>query len=355
MNRQLLGVVLLAGVLMASGCVPQEEEADQGPGPDNGCGFVGEEGGCDDPAPQPDAVLPDPEPEVVEPTCTYPEGAPLRPTFGQTMPALTWNTAYLGDGSATKLSLEEVFCNEEDFGHIDTILFVVGAGWCPACPQYAAYVDSVYDTLESEGVMLIWYEAEDRQYNPSSSQESNATITRYLGPDSIGYRVGDDDTLPNANVIRNNRLVQAFPTQFMVRKTDMKIIAASTNSELLLPIVQIARHPEANWDDASNNIIEWEAGTTCETDVDCDTGTLIPYCFPHRDQNNQLTGWNHGYCSGLDCADDAACGEGGICAPVDSSGLTACFKGCDTEDQCRPGYACGPLSGALGPKACIPN
>ena len=355
-------VVLSLSLLLSLGaCVTEGlEEAPTTP-VDDGCGFVsdgflgdcGETPDPDEEAPDPEEVIPE-EPEVEE--CIYPASNSTRPALGSVIPALSWPSAVNGDGSVTPFSLEEFHCDER-FAQYETILFVVGAGWCPACPQYAAYVNTVKDVLEAEGTLLVWYEAEDRSYNLSTSQQSHETITRYLGSNGPGIRVGDKDTLPNAGMVRSNRLVQAFPTQFMVRRRDMKIIAASTTSQFGLPIIQVARYPEADWADPGNNTLDTNVGHTCATDVDCDTGTLLPYCFPSRDENNRTTGWFGGYCTGLTCATDAACGEGNICAPL-QEGLKGCFQGCDQEAEdtgCRPGYACRSVSGLLGPAGCVPQ
>ncbi len=362
MKWKLFGLGMALGALL-TGCVAEPEE-DQAPVDiPEGCGFVSDGfiGDCNspeanpEPAPeaQPEAQ---PEEEPVDPLadCQYPTGS-ARPTFNQVMPELSWETAILEDGTVGTLSMKEVYCSER-FAHINTLLFVVTAGWCPSCPQYAQYIDGIKEGLEEAGVLLVWLEGEDRNYNLSTSAQANASIKRYIGDSNIGVRVGDADTLPTPGAVRNNRLVQAFPTQFIVRKRDMKIISASTNSDLLLPVLQIARYPEANWSDPTHNVLPTNVGDPCTSDVDCDAGTLITQCIQPRDENGQPTGWTGGYCTGLTCADDSACGEGGLCVEVER-GLTACFKGCDKQAEdpgCRGGYSCRPAAGILGPTACVP-
>ncbi len=47
-----------------------------------------------------------------------------------------------------------------------------------------------------------------------------------------------------------------------------------------------------------------------------------------------------GYCSSLDCVEDAQCGKGGTCIPT--MGRTRCYKGCTKTSDCREaeGYTC---------------
>ncbi len=371
-NKKLL-TLLIAALAMSLTACGADEESNEG---DCSGGFVSED--CpeddanndddqdddddddndDDDDDDDDDVNNDEEPpEDPYADCQYPEGAPAKPTYGEVMPEIHWEGAYLGDGSRVDFGLKELYCDSK-YDNIETIVFVVGSGWCPNCPAYAQYVTEIYDRLAAEGVFLIWFEAENRNFEPSTHDEIQESMTRYIGPGGPGIRVGDAETLPTPQVLRNNPLIQAFPSQFIVRKRDMKIIGASVNETTFLPLMQYARYPEADWDAPGVNTNPESIGNFCQVDADCDTNTLPPYCFEARDANNEFTGWAGGYCIALNCADDAACGEGNVCVPLGEDGTTGCFKGCtnDTEEtDCRAGYRCGPVAGVFGPKACIPR
>lgn len=298
--------------------------------------------------------------EIEEPACAYPADAAPRPIFGRTLPPMKWNLAITADGQNTLLDLEQVYCDPQ-FENIETIVFIFSATWCPNCPSYVkGYVQPLLPELQNENAMVVWVKAQNNDFEPATSQTSFASFNRYFAGDNTGvhgYFVGEANNVSEVTWA-NNALVNAFPSQVIVRKSDMKIIATSSQSEYLLPLLQVARHPEADWTDASNNVLPANIGTPCANDIACDSGTLLPYCFTANDpQSGQPTGWIDGYCSGLTCASDAACGEGNICATVTSDGLTACFKGCAPETattDCRAGYACSPLGGPGTPNACQP-
>lgn len=94
-----------------------------------------------------------------------------------------------------------------------------------------------------------------------------------------------------------------------------------------------------------------EAGTlgaACFNGGDCDSGTCL----------TNLVG---GYCSVLDCAGDAECGNG-RCLPLqdtpEGSGdvaADACFRNCTNDDNCRYGYRCVDPDGEGGACRPVPN
>lgn len=272
------------------------------------------------------------------------------------MPELSWQGAYLGDGTQRDFSLREVHCSDE-FADVETILFVASSGWCPNCPAYAQYVLEISGALAAEGMLIVWVEVENGNFNPSSHAEAQTSITNYIGEGGPGIRIGDAETLPAASVFKGIQLVQAFPSQFVVRKRDMRVIAASFTTQYLMPILQVARHPDADWDNPGDNVLPTSVGEPCLSEVDCDTGTLLPNCFQARDSEGEFTGWAGGYCSGLLCNSNEACGDGMVCAQINSDGLTGCFKACaeeTIEQDCRPGYRCRPIGGIFGDRVCQP-
>ena len=291
-------------------------------------------------------ATPEPEPEIPWPDCEYPEG-PAEPDFGEVFPNLSWRVAYKADGGLTTFSMREVFCSEE-YADVETIVFIASSIWCPNCPDYMQYIADLSDAFAEANSLIIWLEVQDRDYNRASSAEAVEHVNRIVG-NAPGIRVGDEDTLP-APAFDRNFLVQAFPSQFVVRKRDMKVIVASSNSDFITPVLQVARHPEADWNNPGDNVLPTNVGEACETDADCETGTLISYCIPASD------GWSRGYCIALGCNSDAACGDSGqICAPGDN--LDVCYQGCTSDNEeevCRSGYSCSRVAGITGPRGCAP-
>ena len=283
--------------------------------------------------------------------CRYPFTNARRAALGSVAPNVVWPDAYTDAGEVRELSLEQIHCDAE-FAHIETIIIVFSAGWCPNCPAYGRMVQSEWaDTLVEENALLIWMEIETTNYQPADGSSAWNTFGRYYsGP---GFRVGDK----NASVpFAGSPLVRAFPSQAVIRKSDMKVIASSSTSQYLMPLVQIARHPDADWSDAGANTLPTDVGIPCSREVDCDPGTLIPVCIQPTDERGQPTGWVDGYCTGLTCKGNEACGDSNLCATVSEDGLTACFQGCTSgaEGDCRTGYECQNLGGPTTPTACLP-
>lgn len=77
-------------------------------------------------------------------------------------------------------------------------------------------------------------------------------------------------------------------------------------------------------------------GSACADDSTCGNGMCAARVGPE-----QVT-TPGGYCSSLNCLEDAQCGAGGICSPT--QGGTRCYKGCATNADCREaeGYTCTP-------------
>lgn len=289
------------------------------------------------------------------PDCVYPEDATNKPTRNRVIPNMWWEGAYLGSGDRVDISLREIYCSPQ-YENIETILFVVSAGWCPNCPDDVNDVYQNWRDLREAGVLLIIIEAENRNSDPSTHDEAQTSVERYIGEGGPGFRVGDGETQPYSMILQN-RMIGAFPTRFMVRKRDMMIIAASEQTPFRLPALQIARYPEADWANHSDNTLPTDVGEECRETTDCDTGTLIPECITARDRDTgELTGWTRGYCIGLDCASDAACGDGNVCIEADG-GFGLCYAGCDVDDDCRSGYACRPAStfDSSSPSICLPE
>jgi hypothetical protein len=96
-------------------------------------------------------------------------------------------------------------------------------------------------------------------------------------------------------------------------------------------------------------------GAACERDVDCQAGTLRPYCIPAAEPGvTDDTGWTNGYCTGRDCG-PGDCGPNGICLGINGMGQTVCFALCEPgRSECRMGYVCENI-GRRDISVCVPS
>ncbi len=181
------------------------------------------------------------EASVTVAACSYP-GSPNSPIqVGSTMPNLSWPDAYAADGSRFNFDLGQVHCGES-LPNTSVILFVVGAGWCSACPQYFRTVNNQLDAFEAAGGKVVYMEVQDRNYNVGTSDFADSHVTGMVGAGK-GIRVGDT----SGRDIYNAPLVRAFPSAFVVRVRDMKILIDQASSNTVLPFVRIAQNPEGDW------------------------------------------------------------------------------------------------------------
>lgn len=176
--------------------------------------------------------------------CDYPRYArALR--YGAVVPPLYWNGAYNPDGSKFDFELSKVHCDVE-YKDVDVIFFIISAGWCTPCTIYAQRLLSEYQALQDEGAMIVIVEAETADFGPADSDYAQRHLDRIIG-DAYAVRVGDYDTQPLSNFLREQPIVQGFPTTIAVRTRDMQVITDSNHSQYYLPLRLIAENPEADW------------------------------------------------------------------------------------------------------------
>ncbi len=173
--------------------------------------------------------------------CTYPQtGSAVQ--YGQTLPGLSWTGGFTENGGMEDLDLEQEFCQGSRY---DSILFVIGAGWCPNCPDYMRRVNSMAAQLTAANQKIVYLEIETRSRTPASNSDAKHTVDRYIGQDGPGLRVGDADTNPIPMVF--SRAVRGVPSAFVVRTSDMKVIASQGQSQYVLNFVGIAQNPNRMW------------------------------------------------------------------------------------------------------------
>lgn len=181
--------------------------------------------------------------------CVYPEAGP-QVVFNEAMPKLSWQGVYNGNGDQLDYSMESFHCDAE-YDAYDTILFVVTAEWCPACPDYIRHVHTQAGTLKNNRMQIVFVDAEQNDSSPSTHTTTQEHISRLIDGNT-GLRIGDGETQPSPLQITGSPIVQAFPSAFVVRRSDMKVIADQGRAEFILPLVDIAQNPNADWSDPAN-------------------------------------------------------------------------------------------------------
>lgn len=177
------------------------------------------------------------------PTCDYPRYSPLL-QYNRVVPPLSWPGRW-PDGRDFDFKLEDVYC-DADWSNIETLVVVVGAGWCTPCTLYAQRIQNEVDQLAALNAQIVMLEAQDTEGLPSNLEFAWEHLNRIT--DRLpGIVVGDADTRPTANFVQESALVEAFPTVFVIRTSDMKMIAESGRTDYYLPLQDIAADPLADW------------------------------------------------------------------------------------------------------------
>ena len=206
--------------------------------------------------------------ETTDDYCRYPEySGALR--LGQTMPPFNWTGAYNADGSTADLNFYELYCGT-DGRDFTSIVFVVGAGWCPNCPDYIRYVNDMATQLEANNALIVFMETQDANYQLSSSAQSDEYLTRLIGRDH-GMRVGDLETDPTSGAFTNSPDIVAVPTAFVVRTSDMGIIADQSADDYLLDFSTITSDPANGWTGGSTA----EPNCTAEQDEEFEPNDTV--------------------------------------------------------------------------------
>ncbi|MEQ9503397.1 MAG: hypothetical protein RIT81_41435 [Deltaproteobacteria bacterium] len=205
--------------------------------------------------------------------CAYPEDASNRIAVGETFPMTTWSNAVYPDGSQGPLNLEEVYCGDNTkFDGVETLFFQVSAEWCGPCRSFRNYFNSNRGIFDNNKSQFIVTEIRDLQnVDVVTSVAASESVTRELG-DDWGVRLGDAETTPTRNLFNNRAQISVFPTFYVVRKSDMKVIAWSDEdpgvfvNDYLLDVLQ---NYNWDWSDLDNPIEQFVSN--------CEPGTEESY------------------------------------------------------------------------------
>ncbi|MEE2901690.1 MAG: Ig-like domain-containing protein [Myxococcota bacterium] len=167
--------------------------------------------------------------------CAYPSaGSQIQ--LSSVMPNVSWPNAHDEQGNQFAFSMQDFLCGAE-YSQYTSIHFLVTAEWCPYCPDYLRSVNDQTSQIEAAGGKIVYVEVETNNRTPASSSQAHALINRYQ-INNPSLRVGDGDTQPTAMVFGN--AVRAFPSMFVVRKSDMTVVANSTSQSHLSIAQQIS-------------------------------------------------------------------------------------------------------------------
>ncbi len=194
--------------------------------------------------------------------CNYPfpEGFDI----GQVVPEIAWE-AFDGEGNPVTLDLVEFYCGTSGLTGYNTVHFIVTTGWCPNCPNFITYVDSLAAQIEAAGGLVFYLTVEDESSGSATSDYAHQHVSAYA-PNGSGIRAGDGSGTP-LDQVRASPTIEFFPTSFSVRLSDMKVIADQRFTEFYLPFVEISEQPELDWSNPGAPTVQPEVPSNCdETD-----------------------------------------------------------------------------------------
>jgi len=173
--------------------------------------------------------------------CDYPEASGTL-ALGETMPAFRWNGVVGLDGLPTDFDLHAFYCDDAYSGY-DSLVLIVGAGWCSACPEYIQPVNMMAPQLQASRSLLAYLEVETADFEPATSADADEYLTALIA-DGWGMRMGDaDNTEPGA--VRSK--VSQMPSAYFVRRRDMEIVADQSASIYTIDFGALAADPEGGW------------------------------------------------------------------------------------------------------------
>jgi len=168
-------------------------------------------------------------------TCTYPSGSTAI-GLGSTLPRVSWVGATDETGQTVDFSAESFFCDPA-YQSATSLVIIVGAEWCPNCPDYMRRANQMQPQIAAAGGVMLYVEIEDRNGQPANHQVAQRTVDNIIG-NGVGVRVGDAQTQPTAMVF--GAATNAVPTAYVVRKSDMQVIGDQGQDQYLLDFVSLA-------------------------------------------------------------------------------------------------------------------
>jgi hypothetical protein len=182
---------------------------------------------ADDPPPSDPSDPPSDPDDPAPPPCAYPAETALN-GVGSVMPKLVWDDARTGDGGSQRLDLEEIHCS----GEYSAIVFILVAEWCPNCPSALSEVAQQNSAIEANGGLAVIVDLQRNDYSGPSNANADNYVSGYIGSAPI-LRVGDGDS-DRPGTINDAAIWSAVPGGFVVRTSDMKVVANQEDSPYVL-------------------------------------------------------------------------------------------------------------------------
>ncbi|MBV70891.1 MAG: hypothetical protein CMH52_06025 [Myxococcales bacterium] len=175
--------------------------------------------------------------------------------FMEVFPDLFWKDSYLPDGTQVNFSMRHFHCSPR-YADKETLIIVLGAGWCGPCSRMTRDIlNPRAPELVDMGAEILYLEAQDTNYELATSRFAYRHIGSLIdqGP---GVRSGELDTqiytadstlMDVPGYVQGQPIVTGFPSVWVLRKRDMRLIADQGRSNYYLPFELICADPEADW------------------------------------------------------------------------------------------------------------
>ncbi len=182
-------------------------------------------------------------------SCIYPQALPSVEDYGDVVPNLIWENAYLPATSETgerpqgKFSFESFFCDDA-YAQYDSITMIMVTDWCPFCPDYMDLVESRREELEDARTLVLWLDLENNALQPATTAEARLKVGNHASTEH-GIIVGiADANRPDAF----DRFWDGAPFGGTIRKRDMRIVAKETIYDgFEARMVDVANNLERDW------------------------------------------------------------------------------------------------------------
>lgn len=193
---------------------------------------------------EPGGVTPEPDAGPTEPPCEYPAASGLL-RVGEVLPQFAWQGALDVEGTPIEFRVRDFYCSDR-YDRYSSMILLVSAGWCSACPSYIDMLNGMAEGLDAQGSLVVYVEVETADFAPATSEDAAEFIESCISPDEFaaGIRIGDADNVGEEYV---RSMVSSFPSAYFVRRRDMRIVADQSASVYTLDFGALAGNPEQTW------------------------------------------------------------------------------------------------------------
>lgn len=180
---------------------------------------------------------------MVQP-CDYPMASGLL-RVGEVLPEFAWQGALDADGTPVDFRVRDFYCSDQ-YDRYTSMILLVSAGWCSACPAYIDMLNSMAADLDAQGSLIVYVEVETADFAPATSADAAEFIEQCITPSEFeaGIRIGDADNVGEEYV---RSMVSSFPSAYFVRRSDMRIVADQSASQYTIDFGTLAGDPEQEW------------------------------------------------------------------------------------------------------------